>query len=208
MLLMLGIPLVEDAWKRSDRAVYVPLQGGALDWIFLRVDTGEVKRAADVVSSTLVARGRAPVTLHPLVLPFVLGGQIDRFEAVRTALFLACLVMGGVVMANIGLLASLERSTEIAIRRVEGATRADVALHFLLEGQVLAAVGSVLGCFLGMGLAALRVAFEPVTGFAWVFPWSQAGIAVGVALGIGVLASLLPALDAVRRPPAAVLADE
>jgi putative ABC transport system permease protein len=123
-------------------------------------------------------------------------------------MFLACLVMGGVVMANLGLLTVLRRSREIAIRRVEGATRRDVALQFLTEGVALTAVGAVVGVGLGMVLAALRVSLEPVTGFAWTLPVREALVAVGVALGIGALASLLPAVRAARQEPVEGLVDD
>ncbi len=207
LLLALGIPRVEDDWKRSDRAIYVPLRGDEVDWIFLRAAPEQVKDAAALTTKTLIGRGLAPVTFHPLVLPFLLGGEIDRFKTVQHALFLACLTMGAVVMANLGLLAVLRRRREIAIRRVEGATRLDVALHFLFEGLLLTAVGCILGCLLAMGLAALRVALEPVTGFTWVFPWKSAAIAVAVALVIGGLASLLPAWRAAKEDPVRGLAD-
>ena len=207
LLLALGIPRVEDDWKRSDRAIYVPRRGDAVDWIFLRTSPERVKEAARVATTTLVARGAAPVTFHPLVLPFLLSGEIDRFETVQHALFLACLTMGAVVMANLGLLAVLRRRREIAVRRVEGATRGDIAGQFLLEGLLLTAAGCALGCGLAMLLAVLRVALEPVTGFSWVFPWGSAAVAVGVALAIGVLASALPAWRAAREDPVLGLAD-
>ena len=209
LLLALGIPRLEDAWKRSDGVVYVPLSGDAeLDWIQLRAPPPDVKRAAALASDTLRAAGRSPLVLHPLVLPLLLGEEIDRFDAVRFALFLACLVMGAVVMANMGLLTVLQRGHEIAVRRVEGATRRRIAIQFLLEGLVLTTLGCVLGGILAMGLAALRVAFEPVTGFAWIFPWSDAWLVLGVALVIGCCASLLPAWRASRTQPVQGLTEE
>jgi len=209
LLLALGIPRLEDAWKRSDAVVYVPLSGdGALDWIQLRAPPPEVKRAAGLAAETLLAQGRSPLVLHPLVLPLLLGEEIDRFDAVRAALFLACLVMGAVVMANLGLLTVLQRGHEIAVRRVEGATRGRIAVQFLLEGLVLTVLGCVLGGVLAMGLAALRVAFEPVTGFAWIFPWEDAWLVLIVALVIGCSAALLPAWRASRMQPVQGLAEE
>jgi len=208
LLLALGIPRVEDAWKRSDAIVYVPLPDGAVDWIQVRTTPEQVKRGAELAAAALLEAGRTPVVLRPLVLPLVLGKDIDRFDAVRAALFLACLVMGAVVMANLGLLTVLQRRHEIAVRRVEGATRPGIAAQFLLEGVLLTAVGCALGSLLAMGLAALRVALEPVTGFAWVFPWDDALVVFVVALVIGCAASLLPALRAARQQPVDGLAGE
>ena len=200
--------LIQDAWKRSDRVVWVPLRGKKLDWIFLRVGGTEVKEAAALAASTLGERGQVPVTLHPLVLPFVLGEEIDRFQAVQFALFLACLAMGAVVMANMGLLTALQRKHELAIRRVEGATRADIVLQMVSEGILLTVLGILLGWFFGMVLAALRVWIEPVTGFAWRIPWNEALLAAGVALFVGTLAAFLPAWRAGAQTPVEGLIDD
>ncbi len=211
-LLAMGIPLVRDDWKRSDRCVFTPIAGASqtdeVDWMFVRVGSGEVSRAAEVTRDTLARKDKAVVTLYPLVLPMMLGEDIDRFAALNLAMFLACLLMGAVVMMNLGLLSVLTRSREIAIRRSEGATREDISRQFLGEGLLLSIVGAGLGCLLGIGLAQLRVALEPVTGFTWAFPTREATMAVGVALFIGVLASLLPAVRASRQDPVRGLADE
>ena len=211
LLLALGIPLVSDGWKRTERCVYVPLPAGAdtpLQWIFLRVGTEQVSETAGVVREAFARREKAAVTLYPLVLPVILGGEVDRFQAVQLAMFLACLVMGAVVMMNLGLLNVLTRSREIAIRRTEGATQPDIARQFLFEGLLLAAIGAAFGLVLGMGLAQLRVSLEPVAGFTWSFPWLHASFAVLVALGIGLLAAWIPARRASRQDPVEGLADE
>jgi len=211
LLLALGIPLVSDDWKRTDCCVYVPLPAGAdtpLQWIFLRVNAERVSETAGAVREAFARREKAAVTLYPLVLPMIMGGEVDRFRAVQLAMFLACLVMGAVVMMNLGLLNVITRSREIAIRRTEGATQPDIARQFLFEGLLLAAIGAACGLVLGMGLAQLRVSLEPVAGFTWSFPWLHAALAVLVALGIGLLAAWIPARRASRQDPVAGLADE
>jgi ABC-type antimicrobial peptide transport system permease subunit len=176
--------------------------------VFLRVPAADVSRAAKAVSRLMTERGKPVVTLYPVVFSVLLGSEVERFRAVDAALFLACLAMGGVVMANLGLLTVLRRTREIALRRVEGATRRDVAAHFLLEGLLLSAFGCALGLAFGMALAGLRASLEPVTGFTWAFPLLEGSVAVLAALAIGVLASALPAIRAARQDPVAGLVDE
>lgn len=211
LLLAMGIPLVDDRWKRTERCIYVPMQGGeagAVDWILVRLEPQYISPGAKTMRDALAERGQAAVTLYPLVLPVMMGEQVERYAPVRLAMFLACLLMGAVVMMNFGLLNALSRAQEIAIRRSEGATQSDITLQFLFEGLILAAVGSVLGCVLGMGLAHLRSSLEPVTGFTWVFPWREASWAVAVALLVGLLAAALPARKAAQQDPVRGLADE
>ena len=163
---------------------------------------------ARLAAQAASGRGTAVVRLYALAFPILLGKEVRRFAAVDAALFLACLAMGAVVMANLGLLTVLRRTREIAIRRVEGATRRDVSWQFLFEGLLLSGAGAALGVGLGLLLARLRVALDPVMGFTWTFPTLQAGIAVGVALAIGLAASALPARRAARLDPVEGLVDE
>lgn len=209
LLFAMGIMPVPDDWKRSESCVHVPMEGSdELHWAFLRVEPAVVSDVANRVRDRMTDEGKSVVMLYPLVLPLIMGEEVERFDAVNLAMFLACLLMGAVVMMNLGLLSALTRSREIAIRRTEGATRTDIALQFLTEGLALAILGAGLGCVLGMGLAHLRASLEPVAGFTWSFPVQEGLVAVGVAVFIGLLASALPAMRAASQDPVEGLADE
>jgi len=208
LLANLGVPFGDDAWKRTDRCAYAAGHGAAVDWAFLRVAPTDVRAAAKTADRTLQARGKAAVLFYPPVYPLVMNRELDRFKTVSLALFLACLVMGGVVMANVGLLAALRRAPEVALHRVEGATRSDVATQFLAEGFVLSVAGVVTGWALACGLAQVRIAFEPMAGMTWAFPWPEAFVTLVVSVVIGVLACLLPAMRAAAQDPVEALADE
>lgn len=208
-LLAMGIMPVPDDWKRSETCVHVLDDGtNELHWIFLRVEPSVVSDIANRVRDTMADDGKSVVMLYPLVLPLIMGEKVERFDAVNLAMFLACLLMGAVVMMNLGLLSALTRSREIAIRRTEGATQRDIAWQFLAEGFALSLVGAGLGCVLGMGLAHLRASLEPVAGFTWSFPVREGLTAVAVAVVIGLLASMLPAMRAASQDPVQGLADE
>lgn len=210
LLVAMGVPsLAGDEWKRSDACVHIPLAGAAaVDWIQLRVDPTGITDAAQAVREAMTGAQKTVLTLHPFALPLVLGKDVERFNAVGYALFLACLAMGAIVMANLGLLTVLGRAREIAIRRVEGASRVDIALHFILEGMLLTIIGCLLGCGLGMLLAELRANLEPSAGFTWAFPWKEGLIACAVAFVVGLLATGWPAIRASFQDPVEGLVDE
>jgi hypothetical protein len=207
-LLWVGVPWGDDDWKRSDRCAYVAAVEPRVDWMFFRVPPERVREASSAAGDVLLARGRAPLRFHSPVYPILLAGELDKYRTLSLALFLACLVMGGVVMANVGLLAALRRAPEIAVHRVEGALRSDVAAQFLTEGAVLSLVGIVLGGLLACGIASLRVSLEPTSGADWSFPWPEALLAAVVAFALGVGACLLPAIRAARQDPVEALVDE
>ena len=209
MLQAMGIPTDEAPWKRDDLCLLRRLPPGEawpLDWIYLRVqDPHQVSPLAEVLRTHEAFASRPVLCRRALVAVALLDPRMDRYQSVLWALFVACLVMGAVVIANLGLLTAMSRQHEIALRRVEGATRGDVAKHVLVEGVLVALVGIVLGCALAAGLAELRVRLEATAGFTWAFPWARAALGGGIALVVAVLASWIPARASARQHPASAL---
>ena len=103
-----------------------------------------------------------------------------------------------------------ERRYDLAVMRMLGATRGKLMALLMLEGLTLGAAGAALGLVLGHLLsgvlgAALRAQQQvPVTGWDWTLAelWL-----VALALGVGVLAALIPAWRASRAEVAPVLAE-
>lgn len=208
LLLALGVPLGDDGWKRTDRCVYAPASSPEVDWIYVRVEPSDLRAASRAAERALLAAGKSTVRFYPMVGPMMLAKDFDRFRTVPLALFLACLTMGAVVMAHVGLLSAMRRASEIAIHRAEGATRRDVVVQFLAEGGVLALLGALLGWGVGCGLAELRIRLEPTAGVTWTFPWDEAWVALVVSVVVGVLACVVPARRAAGIDPAEALSDE
>jgi putative ABC transport system permease protein len=142
----------------------------------------EVRRPSDILAARIAAK--------------------TAFVGLFLALGAVALLVGGFGIANIMVIAVLERRGEIGLRRALGARARHVALQFILEAAALATVGGVLGIGLGCvaTAAADHVAGNPVTIPAYV---PAAGLAAAIAVGI--LAGVYPALRAARLTPAAAL---
>jgi putative ABC transport system permease protein len=112
------------------------------------------------------------------------------------------LLVGGIGIANVMIIAVLERRSEIGLRRALGATRRHIAEQFLAESAVLSALGGTAGVLLGVavtsGLARVRHWSVIIPGYAI---WG--GLAG--ALAIGAIAGLYPAIRAARLSPAEAL---
>jgi putative ABC transport system permease protein len=134
-----------------------------------------------------------------------LVAQADAKSAFNT-LFLGlgaiALLVGAIGVANIMVIAVLERQSEIGLRRALGATRGHIRVQFLTEAIALALLGGVAGVVAG---AAATAGYAHSRGWATVIPAQAWAGGLAAALLIGAVAGLLPAIRAARLSPTQAL---
>lgn len=120
------------------------------------------------------------------------------------------LFVGIFLIANTFTMLVAQRTKELALLRAVGASRRQVKRSVLLEAAVVGALASVIGFLLGLGLATgLRSAMSLIGGKIPAGPLVISPVAIGAALGVGilitVLAAWLPARRAAKIAPVAAM---
>jgi len=133
-------------------------------------------------------------------------GTVQEVTGVLTLLLGAIagisLLVGGIGIMNIMLVSVTERTREIGIRKALGAKRRDILRQFLLEAAVISLAGSGIGIVGGWVVARLFSGFNIGGGavMAVVSP-DIIGLAISVAIFIGLVSGIYPALRAARLNP-------
>ena len=109
------------------------------------------------------------------------------------------LLVGGVAIANVMVMSVLERRMEIGVRRSIGATRREIRYQFLLESVVLSGIGGLVGVMLG---SLITLAYTNYTNIVFSIPVWQILGAVVLALLIGAISGVYPAIKASKIQPA------
>ena len=113
------------------------------------------------------------------------------------------LIVGGIGIMNIMLVSVTERTREIGLRKAVGARKRDILLQFLLEAVFLTVSGGIIGILSGgfVGWVIARVAAKFLGEFSFVLSFSAILLAVGMAIGTGLLFGIYPAKRASNLSP-------
>jgi putative ABC transport system permease protein len=117
-------------------------------------------------------------------------------------LALISLLIGAIGIANTTLVAVLERTEEIGLRRAVGARPRHIAAQFLAESTTLGTLGGLIGTCTGVAIVVIFAATKNWTAIlnpAYTLPAPLIGSVVGL------LAGAYPALRAARTSPLAAL---
>lgn len=171
--------------------------------IYVRTEDGAVEEVRAVLPATV--NPQTPEEVEVSRPSDALAAQ-DAADSAFTSLLLGlggvALLVGGIGIANVMVIAVIERRTEIGLRRALGATKAHIRRQFLTEALLLAGAGGLVGVGLGVAItaAASRIQDWPLV----VPPVAMAG-GIVAALVIGAVAGLYPAARAARLPPTVAL---
>lgn len=204
----LGIDLDDAAYIPTARALELYNRAGMMKIDLTYTEGVPSTHVREAVIAALKARhGREDFTVTTQEdMLRTLSNILDILTMAVGALGSISLLVGGVGIVTIMTISVTERTSEIGLLVALGAPRRTILWLFLGEAVALSALGGVIGLTLGVGLAQaihLTLPALPVhTPLVFVMA------AEAVAIGIGLLAGVLPARRAARLDPVEALRAE
>jgi putative ABC transport system permease protein len=131
----------------------------------------------------------------------ILGAQqeaANTFSLLLAAMAVVSLIVGGIGIMNVMLVSVTERTREVGVRMAVGAHSKDIVLQFLLEAILISVGGGVLG--VALGILSIPLAASLNSGQALLEPGSIP-LALIVAIVVGIIFGIYPALRAARLDP-------
>ncbi len=166
---------------------------------------GEVSDAAKQIKRIVSGRHRPNSVYNAQTLTSLLTTWVEIADALTAMLVLVAavtLAVGGVGIMNIMLANVRSRIREIGIRKALGATYREIKLQFLTEAVIISLSGGIVGTLLGL---ALPLSIHFFTNYRFPFSWWSVVIALGAAVGVGVIFGTVPATRAAQMDPVEAL---
>ena len=199
---------------RGGAAYLTPSTFGAIVGTDVPTTTVWARIASDADAVAVVEAVRNALSDESVVIESPVSSRmqyeqlIDTLLAIVVGLLAVAVVIALVGVANTLSLSVIERRRESATLRAIGLTKRRLRLSLAAEGMLISGVGGVLGVVLGVlyGWAGSAITFSTMGDARLAVPWTDVALIMAVAVGAGLLASVLPARSAVRTSPVAALA--
>jgi putative ABC transport system permease protein len=108
------------------------------------------------------------------------------------------ILVGAFSIANIMFVSVKERTNLIGIQKAIGAKNYFILLQFLFESIALCLFGGIMGLLAVRGvIGVLNLALD----FEFILPWLRIFMGLGIAVVVGVISGIAPALSAARLNP-------
>ncbi len=205
---MLGFDMDDTVYIPTAKAMAMFDRQGLMEIDLLFSENASVTQVSAAIKKHLLARhGHEDFTI------ITQNQMLEKLDSVLNILTLAVAALGGIslLVGSVGILTIMmiavsERISEIGLLRAIGAEQHTIFMLFLSEALVLSIVGGLVGIILGILTVQLLHLILPALPIQ--LAWSYIAAASAVALIIGLVAGIAPAMRAARLSPLEALRTE
>jgi len=205
---MIGFDLDDTVYVPAARSLELFDRDSLFEIDVLYEETAPVEEVVAGIRRVMIARHGDEdftITTQQQMLD-TLGSVLGVLTFAVAALGSISLLVGAVGIFTIMTIAVRERTAEVGLLRALGAGRRQVLALFLSEAVVLSLLGGLVGLLFGASAAWLLG--EAVSQLPVSFSTLFMGLALGLSVVIGLVAGILPALNAARLDPVEALRAE
>lgn len=193
---LIGEPAAE---RYFDRPMEDQIDTRQVDLLYLRAEPASLEDVRSVIGSTLNPTAPQQVAVDRPSDALEAGALAESaFNSLFLGLGVIALIVGAIGVANVMVIAVIERRGEIGLRRSLGATRRHIRRQFITESLLLSAFGGLTGIALG---AAVTAGWATRQGWLVRVPLLAVVGGLAASLLIGGLAGWYPAAKAARLSP-------
>ena len=205
---LLGFDLDDAVYIPAARALEMFNRDSLMEIDVLYATGAEAEAVADAISDVLRARHNSEdftiITQEQML--DTLSDILNILTLAVAAIGAISLLVGGIGILTIMTIAVNERTNEIGLLRAIGTTQTQVSLLFLGEAITLSTIGGLAGLILGAGVA--EILHWSIPALPIQLSMQYIGLAVLIAVSIGLIAGVAPARHAARLDPIEALRAE
>lgn len=190
---------------KAAQKLWGPPQSGSRASMFVTTELGAARQVAEEAPFALRPDHPDYLKSIPPPDPRALRGKVTSdLDTLFLLLAGICLLIGTVGIANTTLVAVMERTTEIGLRRALGARSRHIAAQFIAESGALGLLGGLIGTSLGTAVVVATAAareWSPVMDPTLALAAPLLGLATGLVAGLypSWRAAAIEPVDALRR---------
>ena len=163
------------------------------------VKGGNVKQVADSIDEKY---GDNITTVTSIMQMKQMADILNTLKLASLAVSILAIVIGALGIINTMLMSVFERTREIGVLKALGWSNKRILIMIIGESLVITILSAILGCIIGYAAVSL---VAPMVGFNPIFTFYTFAQAFIVAIVVGVLGGLFPAIKAVKLAPTEAL---
>ncbi len=130
---------------------------------------------------------------------------IDMLNSASWAISLLAIIIGGLGIINTMLMSVMERTREIGVLKAVGWSSKKILLMIMGESVVITVISAIVGTIMGVIGVELITAMGIMNGLTPIFTITTISEAFAVAIIVGLLGGLYPAIKATKLQPTEAL---